>query len=144
MSSNDQIKSELNVISLMNDPPDTQAEKIADNFARVSQEYEPLQKEDIDINLAKNIKPVPWITQDKICQTIRKMKSKTSTVINDIPWKLIKAFSLYLSNQSQNHIHLPMRTNGVFKELFKNISFMFENISQHIDIILKKSCATMF
>ena len=121
MSSNDQIKSELNVISLMNDPPDTQAEKIADNFARVSQEYEPLQKEDIDINLAKNIKPVPWITQDKICQTIRKMKSKTSTVINDIPWKLIKAFSLYLSNQSQNHIHLPMRTNGVFKELFKNI-----------------------
>ena len=97
MSSNDPSKSEVNVISLINDPPSIQAEKIADNFARVSQEYEPLQKEDIDINLAKNMKPVPWITREKIHKTIRRMKSKTSTVIDDIPWRLIKEFSVYLS-----------------------------------------------
>ena len=63
------------VKSMVDDPLIIQVEKIAESFARVSQEYEPLQKEDIDINEARNLKPVPWITSEKINGKIQKIKS---------------------------------------------------------------------
>ena len=78
-------------------PADIQAEKIADSFAFISNEYQPLKTEDIDINQATNRKSVPWITPARINEKIWKMKTKTSTVINDIPWKIVKKFSFYLS-----------------------------------------------
>ena len=85
MLCNDQTKSDqVDVTSMVDDPP-------------FIQEYEPLQKEDIDINEARNLKPVPWIIFEKINEKIQKMKSKTSTVIGDLPWKLIKEFSSSLS-----------------------------------------------
>ena len=87
----------VNVQSLSNLAADTQAEKIADSFAFISNEYEPLKSEEIDVNQATNRKPFPWITPDQIHQKIKKMKSKTSTVINDIPWKIIKEYGFYLS-----------------------------------------------
>ena len=81
----------------MNLQPQTQAEKIADSFAQVSNEYEHLQTRDIDLSEAHNQKPVPWITHQKIYTKVNKMKSKISTVIDDIPWKIVKKFSFYLS-----------------------------------------------
>ena len=87
----------VNVQSLSNLAAGTQAEKIADSFAFISNEYEPLKSEEIDVNQATNRKPFPWITPDQIHQKIKKMKSKTSTVINDIPWKIIKEYGFYLS-----------------------------------------------
>ena len=87
----------VNVQSLSNLAADTQAEKIADSFAFISNEYEPLKSEEIDVNQATNRKPFPWITPDQIHQKIKKMKTKTSTVINDIPWKVVKEYGFYLS-----------------------------------------------
>ena len=98
MSTDDKTKCDkVNVLSLTDLPPNAQAEKIADSFAKVSNEYQPIKSEDIDVSQATNCKPLPWITLEKIRQKIKKMKSKTSTVIGDIPWKIVKDFAFYLS-----------------------------------------------
>ena len=94
---NQTVSGQVYVESLSNLSTSTQAEKIADSFAKVSNEYLPLKSEDIDLNQAANVKPFPWITPSKIHQKIHKMKSKTATVIGDIPWKVIKEFSPFLS-----------------------------------------------
>ena len=85
MSSDDRTKShQVNVVSLSDLSPNDQAEKIADSFAYISNQYEPLKSEEIDVNLAKNTEPFPRICQEKIFQEIRQLKSKTSTVFDDI------------------------------------------------------------
>ena len=94
---NQTVSGQVYVESLSNLSTSTQAEKIADSFAKVSNEYLPLKSEDIDLNQAANVKPFPWITPSKIHQKIHKMKSKTATVIGDIPWKVIMEFSPFLS-----------------------------------------------
>ena len=73
------------VESLANLPMEVQAERIADSFAKVSNEYEPLKEEDVDMSELKNKKPLPYITAYKIHKKIKKMKTKISTVIGDIP-----------------------------------------------------------
>ena len=119
MSSDDRTKcDQVNVLSLNDLPHDDQAEKIADSFAQVSNEYEPLKSEDIDINQAKNSKPFPWITRKKICQKIRKMKAKTSTVIDDIPWKLVAEFSSYLSYPLEDIFNRSVR-HGEYANIWK-------------------------
>ena len=73
MSSDDRTKSDkVNVVSLSDLSPNDQAEIIADSIAYISNQYEPLKYEEIDANLAKNTKPFPRISQEKICQKIRK------------------------------------------------------------------------
>ena len=63
---------------------EVQAERIADSFAKVSNEYEPLKEEDVDMSELKNKKSLPYITAYKINKKIKKMKTKISTVIGDI------------------------------------------------------------
>jgi hypothetical protein len=119
MSSDDRTKcDQVNVLSLNDLPHDDQAEKIADSFAQVSNEYEPLKSEDIDINQAKNSKPFPWITRKKICHKIRKMKAKTSTVIDDIPWKIVAEFSSYLSYPLEDIFNRSVR-HGEYANIWK-------------------------
>ena len=92
MSCNDQSEStEVNVTSLINDPINIQSEKIADNFASISNEYEPLKYEDFDINSAKNKSQVPWITPNRI-------NKKSLQLLGISHGKLLKSFpSIYLS-----------------------------------------------
>ena len=90
------------VESIASFPMKAQAEMIADRFAEVSNEYESLKYEDIDISKASNAKPFPWIAAGKINNKIKKMKTKTSTVIGDIPWKVIRQYSYYLSVPLEN------------------------------------------
>ena len=58
--------------SLRNLHPEAQAEKIADNFVKVSNQYEPLRSEDIDISQSSTSKSVPWITHSDICHKYAK------------------------------------------------------------------------
>ena len=119
MSSDDKSRSDkINVESLNNFSVDIQAEKIADSFAKVSNEYEPLKSEDVDISQASNSKPFPWITREKIQKKIQKMKSKTSTVIGDIPWKVIKEYSSYLSYPLEN-IYNRSVIHGEYADIWK-------------------------
>ena len=73
-----------------------QAEVIADKFAKVSQEYEPLEKEDIDIP-EFDASSIPSFTADQVQQKLLKLKTNKSVPPGDIPPKLIKMFSAFLS-----------------------------------------------
>ena len=73
-----------------------QAEKIAEYFSSIPNEYEPLKTEDIK---------VPPFSQDEILQFhpsqvwfhLMKIKTNKATVKGDIPAKLIKEFAAYLA-----------------------------------------------
>ena len=106
------------VESLANLPMDVKAERIADSFVKVSNEYEALKDEDVDINKATNTKPSPYITAYKIHKKIKKMKTKTSTILGDIPWKIIKSNSFYLSVPLEN-IYNRAITHGEYPNIWK-------------------------
>ena len=96
MSGHNQIK-EVEVVELVGMSIPDQAEQIADEFSNVSNQYNELKTDDIDIKQAKNTKEVPIFQPEQINQKILKMKNKTTTVSGDIPMKLIKLCSEKLS-----------------------------------------------
>ena len=97
MTSYDQIKSEeVNVESICHLSDIEQVELIADNFCKVSNQYEPIDAKQIVLG-ARNEKSVPTIEAHEVCEYLRKIKTNTSTVKDDIPAKLIKEFAPELS-----------------------------------------------
>ena len=75
---------------------DKQAEEIADKFARVSQEYEPLKKDDIEIPKFET-KSVPKFSPKDVQKHLEEIKTKKSVPPGDIPPQLIKMFAEQLS-----------------------------------------------
>ena len=115
MSCDDQENNnDVEVLNMIGVPVHIQTERIADSFARVSNEYTPLKTSDIDLSLATNTTPMPMITQEMIVQTMSKMKSKISTVAGDIPWKVIKKFAFDLSVPLQNIFNSAIRNGNCF------------------------------
>ena len=86
----------LIVESLKHLSDDKQAEEIADKFARVSQEYEPLKKEDIEIPKFET-KSVPKFSPKDVQKHLEEIKTKKSVPPGDIPPQLIKMFAEQLS-----------------------------------------------
>ena len=70
-------------------PDEDQAEKIADQFSGVSNQYQPLNSNDIDIRNLSDDRPPPVINPYEVNLKIKSVKKKTATVIEDIPMKLI-------------------------------------------------------
>ena len=98
MSSHDQAKSEEpEVISFLGIPDETQAEEIANQFSEISNIYEALKTEDINLDGITNAKPYPLMEPYHVHQKIKKMKSNSATVVGDIPIKVIKMFGFELS-----------------------------------------------
>ena len=73
-----------------------QAEAIADKFARVSQEYEPLKTEDIEVPEFDK-ESVPRFTPDDVRKRLKKIKTNKSVPPGDIPPLLVKQFASQLS-----------------------------------------------
>ena len=98
MTSHDQARSEVPIVqSLKEMPIQSQAEEIANQFAAISNLYEPLQCEDICMDGILNEKPYPCMEPYFVHQQIKKMKNNTATVKGDIPVKVIKRFGYELS-----------------------------------------------
>ena len=74
-----------------------QVEAIADKFAVISNMYEPLKDENIVVQEREDSKPHPLFEPHQIHEKIRKMKKKVSNVSLDLPWKLIREFSVELA-----------------------------------------------
>ena len=73
-------------------PVDEQAEKIADKFSAVSQEYEKLNKDDIKIpNFLEN--EIPQFSESEVKEILEKIDTSKSDVKGDIPAKILKLFS---------------------------------------------------
>ena len=89
MSSQDK-ENEIIVQELAGLSPKLQAEKIADQFSGVSNQYQPLNSSDIDMKNLSDDRPPPVINPYEVFLKIKSVKKKTATVIGDIPMKLIK------------------------------------------------------
>ena len=72
-----------------------QAEKIADHIAAVSQEYEHLRKEDIEVPKFDK-STTPHIPLEEVYETLMSIKTKKSTAPGDVPAKLVKRSAEYL------------------------------------------------
>ena len=119
MSSTDPSKEEhLIVHELMNLPTSTQAEEIANKFAEISNQYEPLRYDDIELPSLTSSKAAPLFEPHEIHRKIQKMKKKNSTVPGDIPWRVIREFSVELAGPLSN-IYNTCTLSVVLPEVWK-------------------------
>ena len=111
-------KSENVVIEEINQHTDQQqAEKIADYFSSIPNEYEALKNDDIE---------VPPFTKDQILQfrpsqvwlQLSKVKTNKSTVSGDLPAKLIKEFAAYLAEPFTDIINTSLK-RGEYPQIYK-------------------------
>ena len=107
------------VQELMELPSVEQAEVIARKFAEISNLYEPLKTDDVEIPNLKNSRPAPIFEPFQIYEKIKKMKKKASTVMGDIPWRIILEYSVELSNPLAN-IYNSATLDGVWPTLWKH------------------------
>ena len=106
------------VQELMGLPSSVQAEIIADQFAAISKEYEPLKADDINIPNMADSKPAPLFEPYQIYEKIKKMKKKASTVICDIPWRVILEYAVELSAPLSN-IFNTATLDGIWPDIWK-------------------------
>ena len=95
-----------------------QAEKIAKHYAKISNEYKHLKTEDIPKSLYETSEAPPRIEEYEIHQRIQKMSCKKSTVKDDIPMKLIKEFSVELSEPLENIFNHGL-VHGQYPDIWK-------------------------
>jgi hypothetical protein len=70
-----------------------QAEAIADHYSAISNEYEPLNDDDIPKERYQPSMPPPTLSEEKVYKAIKSMNKRASTVPEDIPMGLIDEFS---------------------------------------------------
>ena len=88
MTSYDQNKSSPVTIEEIEEYDDEkQANLIADKFSAISQEYSPLDQNQIQIPLF-DVSTVPVITTYQVKKAMKKLKSNSSTIAGDIPAKV--------------------------------------------------------
>ena len=118
MTSYDQLKSEqVNVLNICDLSKVEQAETIADNFAKISNEYEPIDPSKIQMN-PKNDEPLPALEDYQVYEYLRKIKTNTSTAKGDIPAKIIKEFAPELAAPLTDIINC-MSKRGEFPHIWK-------------------------
>ena len=110
MSSYDQIREgNVNVEELADLPSKEQADKIADNFASVSNEYQALQTDEINIDEAENTTPCPVLEQHQVYEFLKHIKTNTATV---------KEFACELA-APVTHLIISCVMEGVYRNIFK-------------------------
>ena len=118
MTSHDQGQTEEVQIDTICHLSDTeQVELIADNFCKISNQYTPIDSSQIILN-PENEKKVPFIEAHKVHEVLKKIKTNTATVKDDIPAKLIKEFAPELSEPLANILNC-MVTRGEFPDIWK-------------------------
>ena len=108
ISNYDQGKSEqlqVDEISHMNEQD--QAEAIADRFSAISNEYDPVKKDEINIPEFTE-SSIPKINPFQVRTHLQKIKTNKSTAPGDIPAKVIKEFAMFLCVPLANIINCGM------------------------------------
>ena len=108
VSSNQLKSNEVNVESLNHLTVEEQAEIIADRMSAVRNEYEPLNKKDIEIP-PYNEEDIPVIDVRTVEKHLSELKTNKSTPKGDIPPKIIKRFSKSLSGPLTNLINSAIK-----------------------------------
>ena len=94
-----------------------QAEKIADAMSKVRNEYEPLQTNDIKVPFFGENK-IPMISVTSVEKVLETLNINKSTPKGDIPTKIIKQFSKYLSAPLALIVNSSIR-EGTWPDIFK-------------------------
>ena len=119
MSSHSQELNEETVVQDMIGLTDEiQVERIANQFSEVSNAYSPLKDEDIDISYIIDDRPLPDINPYTVYLKIMSIKKKTSTVLGDIPMKVIKFCAEELSFPLSD-VYLRAATHGEYPDIYK-------------------------
>ena len=118
LCANDKHKSEtVEVVSLKHLTEFEQAEAIADKFAKVSQEYEPVKLSDIQIPLYEK-SSVPQFTPEQVKEKLQKLKTRKAVPPNDVPPTLLKEFAEELCYPLCNIVNASV-TTGTWPRLYK-------------------------
>ena len=118
LTSIDQHKSEEIVVEDIKDLPNkAQAELIANKFAAVSQEYDRLNSEDINVpNFSES--EIPEISVEVVSATLAQMDTNKSNVKGDIPARILKQFAKEISIPVTHVINTSIR-QGCWPDIFK-------------------------
>ena len=97
LTSADQIRDEQPTVQEINHLSDQeQAEAIAEQFAKIQNEYKPLKEDDIYIPTFTS-KDVPVFQPAQVWFALCKLNTDRATVPGDFPAKLAKTFAAYLA-----------------------------------------------
>ena len=94
-----------------------QAEKIAEAFSSIQNEYEPLKSEDISIPSYEE-KDIPVFHPSQVCFVFSRLETNKSTVPGDFPALLIKSFAAYLA-EPFTHILNSCIKRGEYPNIYK-------------------------
>ena len=94
-----------------------QAEVIAEKFAEISQEYDKLETDDIEIAEFKE-EDIPIVTEAQVEEALANMDTNKSTVEGDIPAIFLKSFSKQLAKPVSDVINSMIR-QGCWPDISK-------------------------
>ena len=94
-----------------------QANLIADKFAEISQEYDKLEKGDIEVPFFAESE-IPVVTEAEVEKELSSMDTNKSNVEGDIPAKVLKHFSSHLAKPVANIINSMIR-QGCWPDILK-------------------------
>ena len=121
LCSYDQQKSEPVIVeSIKHLSNEEQAEKIADKFSKVSQEYDPLLDDDIEVPKYDE-ESVPQFCPIDVQRNLEKVKTNKSVPPGDIPSKLVKIFAAQISVPLCDVINTSIRL-GKWSKIYKHES----------------------
>ena len=119
MSSHSQFSDVDNMVQdLIGESSQSQAEKIADQFAEISNLYSPLKTDDVNLGGVQDDRPPPEINPYLVYLKIMSIKKKTSTSIGDIPMALIKYCAEELSFPLSD-IYKRAVLHGEYPDIYK-------------------------
>ena len=96
-----------------------QVEIIANKFAEISAQYDPLNRENIVMPNPDPSSPPPLFEPYHVYQKIKEMKKKSSTVHGDLPWRLIREFAVEMS-EPLCHIYNSATLDGEWPTHWKH------------------------
>ena len=109
MTSYENKDEELKVDSISHLSDQEQCELIADEFAKIPNEYSPLHKEDINIPMFTQ-NEIPQFRPSQVWKKLSTMKTNKSNIAGDVPAKLFKHFAAYLAEPLTNIINCSIAT----------------------------------
>ena len=118
ITSFDQFKNDQpNVDEIRHLSDQEQADIIANQFAKIQNEYEPLKKDDIKIPPFSEDQ-VPHFSEAQVWFALRKLNTNKATVPGDVPAKLIKEFAAYLAEPLADILNTSVG-RGEYPKIYK-------------------------
>ena len=106
-----------NVEEIRHLPDQQQAELIAEQFAKIQNEYEPLQDGDISVPHFSESE-IPRFTAAQVWFGLTKLSANKATVPGDVPARLIKHFAAYLAEPLTDILNASVR-RGEYPKIYK-------------------------